>query len=107
MNDCFLWVLSVGTTLSKSLIHQFPVWFSSAAGYDVPALSSILSMEDPQWGQKHWSSSDFVFYTCAHLLNFYCSFFLGSQLAPENTLMSFQKAVEQKIYGVQADVVLR
>ncbi|OXB55479.1 hypothetical protein ASZ78_005415 [Callipepla squamata] len=27
-------------------------------------------------------------------------------LAPENTLMSFQKAVEQKIYGVQADVVL-
>lgn len=29
------------------------------------------------------------------------------QLAPENTLMSFQKAVEQKVYGVQADVVLR
>ncbi|KAH0625264.1 hypothetical protein JD844_033666 [Phrynosoma platyrhinos] len=28
-------------------------------------------------------------------------------LAPENTLMSFQKAVEQKIYGVQADVVIR
>uniref|UniRef100_A0A8C8RE94 Glycerophosphodiester phosphodiesterase domain containing 5 n=1 Tax=Pelusios castaneus TaxID=367368 RepID=A0A8C8RE94_9SAUR len=27
-------------------------------------------------------------------------------LAPENTLMSFQKAVEQKIYGVQADVVI-
>ncbi|NXF39371.1 GDPD5 protein, partial [Nyctibius bracteatus] len=27
-------------------------------------------------------------------------------LAPENTLMSFQKAVEQKMYGVQADVVL-
>uniref|UniRef100_A0A8C3UE58 Glycerophosphodiester phosphodiesterase domain containing 5 n=1 Tax=Catharus ustulatus TaxID=91951 RepID=A0A8C3UE58_CATUS len=27
-------------------------------------------------------------------------------LAPENTLMSFQKAVEQKVYGVQADVVL-
>ncbi|NXP45157.1 GDPD5 protein, partial [Heliornis fulica] len=27
-------------------------------------------------------------------------------LAPENTLMSFQKAVEQKIYGVQADVIL-
>ncbi|EOA98048.1 Glycerophosphodiester phosphodiesterase domain-containing protein 5, partial [Anas platyrhynchos] len=27
-------------------------------------------------------------------------------LAPENTLMSFQKAVEQKTYGVQADVVL-
>ncbi|XP_054830880.1 glycerophosphodiester phosphodiesterase domain-containing protein 5 isoform X2 [Eublepharis macularius] len=28
------------------------------------------------------------------------------KLAPENTLMSFQKAVEQKIYGVQADVVI-
>ncbi|KAJ7423442.1 Glycerophosphoinositol inositolphosphodiesterase GDPD2 [Willisornis vidua] len=27
-------------------------------------------------------------------------------LAPENTLMAFQKAVEQKVYGVQADVVL-
>ncbi|XP_062830547.1 glycerophosphodiester phosphodiesterase domain-containing protein 5 isoform X5 [Anolis carolinensis] len=27
-------------------------------------------------------------------------------LAPENTLMSFQKAVEQKVYGVQADVVI-
>ncbi|TFK04050.1 annexin A3 [Platysternon megacephalum] len=27
-------------------------------------------------------------------------------LAPENTLMSFQKAVEQKTYGVQADVVI-
>ncbi|XP_058275199.1 glycerophosphodiester phosphodiesterase domain-containing protein 5 isoform X3 [Hirundo rustica] len=27
-------------------------------------------------------------------------------LAPENTLMSFQKAVEQKVSGVQADVVL-
>ncbi|XP_065689754.2 glycerophosphodiester phosphodiesterase domain-containing protein 5 isoform X1 [Patagioenas fasciata] len=27
-------------------------------------------------------------------------------LAPEHTLMSFQKAVEQKLYGVQADVVL-
>ncbi|KAJ6664776.1 hypothetical protein lerEdw1_005748, partial [Lerista edwardsae] len=28
-------------------------------------------------------------------------------LAPENTLMSFQKAVEQKVYGVQVDVVIR
>ncbi|XP_026577106.1 glycerophosphodiester phosphodiesterase domain-containing protein 5 isoform X1 [Pseudonaja textilis] len=27
-------------------------------------------------------------------------------LAPENTLMSFQKAVEEKVYGVQADVVI-
>ncbi|XP_061485040.1 glycerophosphodiester phosphodiesterase domain-containing protein 5 isoform X3 [Rhineura floridana] len=27
-------------------------------------------------------------------------------MAPENTLMSFQKAVEQKVYGVQADVVI-
>ncbi|XP_032652303.1 glycerophosphodiester phosphodiesterase domain-containing protein 5 isoform X1 [Chelonoidis abingdonii] len=27
-------------------------------------------------------------------------------LAPENTLMSFQKAMEQKTYGVQADVVI-
>ncbi|XP_074811212.1 glycerophosphodiester phosphodiesterase domain-containing protein 5 isoform X1 [Natator depressus] len=27
-------------------------------------------------------------------------------LAPENTLMSFQKAVEQKIHGVQADVAI-
>nr|XP_028581713.1 glycerophosphodiester phosphodiesterase domain-containing protein 5 isoform X2 [Podarcis muralis] len=27
-------------------------------------------------------------------------------MAPENTLMSFQKAVEQKLYGVQADVVI-
>uniref|UniRef100_A0A8D0BQQ2 Glycerophosphodiester phosphodiesterase domain containing 5 n=1 Tax=Salvator merianae TaxID=96440 RepID=A0A8D0BQQ2_SALMN len=27
-------------------------------------------------------------------------------LAPENTLMSFQKAVEQKVFGVQADVVI-
>ncbi|XP_074836998.1 glycerophosphodiester phosphodiesterase domain-containing protein 5 [Carettochelys insculpta] len=27
-------------------------------------------------------------------------------LAPENTMMSFQKAVEQKIYGIQADVVI-
>ncbi|KAJ7319733.1 hypothetical protein JRQ81_019244 [Phrynocephalus forsythii] len=27
-------------------------------------------------------------------------------LAPENTLMSFQKAVEQGVYGVQADVVI-
>ncbi|KAL8191281.1 UNVERIFIED_CONTAM: Glycerophosphodiester phosphodiesterase domain-containing protein 5 [Gekko kuhli] len=33
-------------------------------------------------------------------------FFPLPQLAPENTLMSFQKAVEQKIYGVQADVVI-
>ncbi|XP_078246355.1 glycerophosphodiester phosphodiesterase domain-containing protein 5 [Pogona vitticeps] len=28
------------------------------------------------------------------------------RLAPENTLMSFQKAVEQGVYGVQADVVI-
>ncbi|XP_053165895.1 glycerophosphodiester phosphodiesterase domain-containing protein 5 isoform X2 [Hemicordylus capensis] len=28
------------------------------------------------------------------------------KLAPENTLMSFQKAVEQKVYGVQADVAI-
>ncbi|XP_060538720.1 glycerophosphodiester phosphodiesterase domain-containing protein 5 isoform X1 [Pantherophis guttatus] len=27
-------------------------------------------------------------------------------LAPENTLMSFQRAVEEKVYGVQADVVI-
>ncbi|KAK9402620.1 glycerophosphodiester phosphodiesterase domain-containing protein 5 [Crotalus adamanteus] len=27
-------------------------------------------------------------------------------LAPENTLMSFQKAMEEKVYGVQADVVI-
>ncbi|XP_060091022.1 glycerophosphodiester phosphodiesterase domain-containing protein 5 isoform X1 [Heteronotia binoei] len=27
-------------------------------------------------------------------------------LAPENTLMSFQKALEQEIYGIQADVVI-
>ncbi|XP_066476796.1 glycerophosphodiester phosphodiesterase domain-containing protein 5 isoform X2 [Tiliqua scincoides] len=31
---------------------------------------------------------------------------ISLQLAPENTLMSFQKAVEQKVYGVQVDVVL-
>nr|XP_042706403.1 glycerophosphodiester phosphodiesterase domain-containing protein 5 isoform X3 [Chrysemys picta bellii] len=31
---------------------------------------------------------------------------ISMQLAPENTLMSFQKAVEQKTHGVQADVVI-
>lgn len=29
------------------------------------------------------------------------------QLAPEHTLMSFRKALEQKLYGLQADVSIR
>lgn len=29
------------------------------------------------------------------------------QLAPEHTLMSFRKALEQKLYGLQADVTIR
>lgn len=36
-------------------------------------------------------------------------FWLSSpaQLAPEHTLMSFRKALEQKLYGLQADVTIR
>ena len=32
---------------------------------------------------------------------------LSPQLAPEHTLMSFRKALEQKLYGLQADVTIR
>ena len=32
---------------------------------------------------------------------------LPPQLAPEHTLMSFRKALEQKLYGLQADVTIR
>lgn len=32
---------------------------------------------------------------------------LCPQLAPEHTLMSFRKALEQKLHGLQADVTIR
>lgn len=32
---------------------------------------------------------------------------LPLQLAPEHTLMSFRKALEQKLYGLQADITIR
>jgi hypothetical protein len=32
---------------------------------------------------------------------------LPPQLAPEHTLMSFRKALEQKLYGLQADITIR
>lgn len=75
------WLLSVGPLFgdhTDPVSHiPFSIQVSGVAGYDVSALNFILSVEDPQWGQMHWSSSNFMFYTYAHLLlNVYCSFLL-------------------------------
>jgi hypothetical protein len=60
----------------------------------------------------HNTSSSLHIHTLCYQRNVFSNVFPGlcvyiSQLAPENTLMSFQRALQMNVTGLEADVTIR